>query len=229
MVGNFPGLVDQNRRTIRAPVNPMDKSSIISIFPKHIVEIKPTIQPGKFELLPGSFDNPYILVVGPSSWWKELDNDQPLLEIPQSSIQIADSVVVDYCNGILGCNMGDTMPGLFYLPGEWSVERLRKEHRLKLEQVLFKQTNWYKALVNIADTSWARTNGNPLSISDDMRLAARELNLINKDWNKDIQTMELVRCKACGNLKNPLYPICPNCKAIDDPVKAKELGLVFAQ
>jgi uncharacterized OB-fold protein len=81
----------------------------------------------------------------------------------------------------------------------------------------------------MADALWSRSNGNPLTISDEMKLAARELNLVNKEWLKDSQTMELVRCKACGSLKNPLYPICANCKSIDNPDKAKELGLVFAQ
>jgi uncharacterized OB-fold protein len=60
-------------------------------------------------------------------------------------------------------------------------------------------------------------------------MAARELNLVNKEWLKDAEIVELVRCKACGHLKNPLYPICPNCKSVDDPIKAKELGLTFVQ
>ena len=49
-VGEFPGLAQSNRRTIRAPVNPMDKSTVVSILPKHISERKATIQPGIFEL-----------------------------------------------------------------------------------------------------------------------------------------------------------------------------------
>ena len=66
-VGEFPGLaLNNNRRTIRAPINPMDKSTVVSIIPKRIVETKATITPGYFELASGSFDNPSILVVGPS-------------------------------------------------------------------------------------------------------------------------------------------------------------------
>ena len=122
------GIQYPNRRTIRAPVNPMDKSTVVSILPKSIFERKITIQPGIFELFPGTFENPAILVVGSSSWWREVDIDQPLLEIPISSIQIADSIVKDYCNGLLACNMDDMMPGLFYLPGEYTVERVKKEH-----------------------------------------------------------------------------------------------------
>lgn len=229
VVGQFPLLSDVKRRTIRAPVNPLDKSTVVSIFPKHIVERKHTIQPGVFEIQPGSYDKPSVLVVGPSSWWKEIDENQPLLEIPHSSIQIADSIVKDYCNGVVACDMHDNMPGLFFLPGEWTVDKIKKEKKAELDAANNRQRNWYTALVRMADALWSRSNGNPLTISDEMKIAARELNFVNKEWLKDSQTMELVRCAACGHLKNPLYPVCSNCKNITDPVKAKELGLVFAQ
>lgn len=240
VIGQFPLMSDLKRRTIRAPVNPLDKSTIVSIYPRHIVERKHTIQPGVFEIQPGTYDNPAILVVGPSSWWKEIDENQPLLEIPHSSIQIADSVVKDYCNGIFGCDMGEKMPGLFFVPGaktlsngevdkKATLEWIKKEKFAELAAANMRQRNWFVELVRLADGLWANTNGHPRAVSDDMKLAARELNLINKDWLTDSQTMELVRCKACGHLGNPLYPVCSNCKAINDPAKAKDLGLVFAQ
>ena len=221
-------LGDMNRRLIRAPINLLDKSTVVSILPKLIDETKHTIQPGRFIIPPGSYDKPALLVVGSSSWWKETDEGQPMLEIPHSSIQIADSIVKDYCNGILACNMGDTMPGLFYVPGNYDVEKLKKEYKKELDDALLRQRNWYSELVKLGDILWARSNGNPLTISEDMRLAANELNLTNKEWLRDVQIMELVRCKACGSLKNPAYPICPTCKAIDNPELAKKLGLVFA-
>ena len=229
MAGGFPLMADLKRRTVRAPSNPMDKSTVVSIYPKHIIEKKHTIQPGVFELMPGSYISPSILIVGPSSWWKDVDENQPLLEIPHSSIVVADSIVKDYCNGILGCDMADNMPGLFYVPGAFTVDDIKKLHKEELELANRKQRSWFTALVRMADALWARSAGNPLAISEDMKLAAREMNLVNKDWLKDSMTMELVRCLACGFLKNPLYPICSNCKSISDPVKAKELGLVFVQ
>jgi hypothetical protein len=125
--------------------------------------------------------------------------------------------------------MGDNMPGLFFIPGAQTLEAIKKDHKDKLDAANQRQNNWYAALVRMADALWSRSNGNPLSISDDAKLAARSLNLVNKEWLKDSQTMELVRCAACGHLKNPLYPICSNCKSISDPAKAKELGIVFAQ
>ena len=229
-VGEFPGLQNNNnRRTIRAPINPMDKSTVVSILPKEIHERKATIQPGFFDISPGSFDHPAILVVGPSSWWREIDENQPLLEIPVSSIQIADSIVQDYLNGLLAANMGDQQPGLFYLPGEFTVEKLKKEHMSLLLNAQVKQKKWFLELIRIADILWSRSNGNPLAISSDARLACKELNIQNKPWLGDLQTAELVRCIACGALRNQLFPICQTCKAIADPARAKELNIQFAQ
>ena len=230
MVGEFPGLGQSaHRRTIRAPVNPMDRSTLVSILPKIISERKPTIQPGLFELAPGRPEAPSILIVGTSSWWREIDENQPLLEIPVSSIQVADSVVRDYCNGLLACNMEDQMPGIFYIPGEYTVEKLKKEHPALLTQAIAKQKKWYLALVTMADILWSRSNGNPLSISEDARMACRELNITGKPWLSDIQMAELIRCVACGSLRNSQFPICQTCKAIADPELAKKLNLSFAQ
>lgn len=227
-VGAFPGFAALNKMTHRAPVNPLDKSTVVSIYPRDIHERKPTIQPGEFKLAKGSLQHPSILVVGPSSWWREVDEHQPLLEIPVSSMQVADSIVKDYCNGILGSNMGESMPGLFWVPGEFTLEQLTKQHDALLKSAAVKQRMFYQTVVKLADSLWARTNGNPLVISEDMRLAARELGL-QKDWTRDFQQIESVRCKACGSLKNPQFPVCPTCKAIDDPDAAKKLGIVFAQ
>jgi len=228
-VGEFPGMQQTHRRTVRAPENPMDKSTIVSILPKWIRERKATIQPGIFEIAPGTFEKPSVLVIGSSSWWREVDENQPLLEIPVSSIQVADSVVRDYTNGLLACNMADQTPGLFYIPGSFTAERLMKEHMPLLLDAKNKQKKWFLELVRLADIMWSRSNGNPLSISDDARLACKELNIQAKPWLGDLQTSELVRCVACGSLRNPAFPVCQTCKAVVDPAKAKELNLTFAQ
>ena len=220
----FTAPLFDKRRLVRAVKNPMDKCTIVSIFPKEIEEKKYTIEPGTFQIPAGTFDQPAILVVGSSSWWKDYDPEQPMLEIPVSSIQISDSVIKDYCNGMLGCNMGDTMPGLFFALGEHSVLDIKTNYKSKLAEAKTKQDNWFKILVRLADSLWSRTAGNPLAIWDEMRLAARELNLNDKPWLKDFQTAELVRCQACGGMKNPAYPVCPSCKAIDkNHPLAKEL------
>lgn len=229
-VGAFPGFRAIRRRTVRAAVNPLDKSTIVSIYPRPLHEVKHTITPGRFDMLPGSEKEPQLLVVGPSSWWKEIDEEQPLLEIPNSSIQVADSIVKDYCNGLLGCNMSTSMPGIFWVPGEFDIAGIKKhpEHSLKFARAASNQKTYFTTLCNIADSLWARTNGNPLVISDDMRMAARSLDLA-KDWMKDFTATETqIKCVACGHPRNKDFPVCPNCKAVIDHDLAIKLGIKFA-
>lgn len=225
VVGEFP---IQNKRTIRSVHNPLDKSTIVSIYPKEIHEIKPTIQPGKFVIPAGNYEKPGILVIGPSSWMKELEHNQPLLEIPQNSMIMADSIIKDYCNGLLGFS-SDSMPGLFFIPGQKSLFDIKKEHRDLLDVAQVRQNNWYTGLVQEADKLWARSNGNPTSISDDMRMAAQELQLKDKAWMQDFNTLELKNCPACGFMRNSNYPVCSNCHYVVDPVAYKTLGSGFAQ
>lgn len=202
------------RRTIRMEVNPLDKSTVVSIYPREIHEFKWTIQPGEFKIAPGTYAQPSVLVVGSSSWWRDVDPDQPLLEIPTSSVQVADSVVKDYCNGLVGCDMADNMPGLFFLPGEVPLQKIKTEYKALLDKAKAKQDNWYRTLVKIGDLYWARTNGNPISIMDIMRLAAKELGE-DRPWMQSYKAAQMVKCFACGNLRNPDYPVCSVCRAID--------------
>lgn len=212
-VGEFVNL--SSRKVIRSMKNPMDRCTIVSILDKDILEFKHTIEPGRFHIPAGTYDKPSTLVVGPSSWWREIDLDQPMLEIPVSSISIAESVIRDYCNGMLGCNMSSNMPGLFFVMGEVKSIDIKLKYKDKLDEIKAKQDNWFKVLVRLADSLWSRANGNPLTISDEMRLAARSLNMNDKIWLKDFQTVEKVPCDGCGNLNNPLYPVCPVCKAVN--------------
>lgn len=212
-VGEFVNL--SSRKVIRSTKNPLDKCTVVSIFPKEINEVKHTIEPGKFHIEPGSYEKPATLVVGPSSWWREIDLDQPMLEIPVSSVQIADSIIRDYCNGMLGYDASSSYPGLFFVLGEIKPVEVHLKYKEKLEEAKAKQNNWYTILVRIADSLWARTNGNPLVIADEMRLAALELNLKDKPWLRDFKMAELTPCYACGTLRNPAYPVCQACKAVD--------------
>lgn len=229
IVGEFPGM-SNTKPLFRTPVNPLDKSTVVSIFPKHIKEIKPTLEPSRWEIPPGSLENPSSIIVGPSSWWKDVGEEQPLLEIPVSSVQIAESIVNDYCNGYLGCDMIDAMPGLFYLPGAIHPTELKSpKHKTLFERAYTRQQNWYSVQVKLADAFWARTNGNPLAISDDMRLAARELGLRDKDWMKDTERVAMERCPACGTFTNPGFPVCSNCHVVINKEQAAKLGLVFVK
>ncbi len=214
-VGENISPILNKRRAVKSFKNPMDKCTIVSILPKEIDEVKYTIEPGRFVIAPGTYEKPAILVVGGSSWWRDVDIEQPLIEIPVGSVQIADSVIRDYCNGMLGCDMADAVPGLFFVLGEITVADIKLKYREKLDETKVKQDNWLKILIRLADSLWARSNGNPLVISNEMRMAANMLNETGKPWLQNFEAAKLVPCMACGSLRNEKFPVCPSCKAVD--------------
>lgn len=214
-IGAFPGFHELNRRTNRAPVNPLDKSTIVSIYPKKVEVKKITLLPGYWMIPPGSREHPAVITIGPSSWFKEVSYEEPLLEIPTSSIVIAESIINDYMNGIVGCDMTDSQIGLFFVPGQKSVAQIKTEFGSLLENAVRQQTNYYNTLIKYADSLWAESSGNPMVIIDEMRLAAKSLNIDDRDWMKDHARQGMKSCIACGSMKNPLFPVCPSCRAID--------------
>ncbi len=217
-------LKPNNRDTIRSTVNPWDKATIFSIYPGEVKEWKRTIIPGYFVIPRGSLQNPARLVIGPSSWWRDFDPDQPLLEIPTSSIIVADSIVNDYCNARIAYS-GSASPGIFYIPGDVSIQELLEKYPEELEKAIVRQRNWFGELVTMGDALWATTSGNPRAIPDDMRLACREMS-IARDWATNFSRIEMVPCVACGMLRNPKFPICGACKFIVDREMAAKLGLI---
>lgn len=203
--------------TGRMRQNPIDVCTIVSIYPKEMApETKIGLQPGSFIMPFGNLESPGILHVGSSSWWfARIGDEQPSLEIPVFSIIMAESLIKDCITGMLGCDMGDSMPGFFFVEGKKSKDEIKKEFSSKLQEVYLKQQNWYRVLVRLADSLWARAGGNPLALSEEMRLAANELGLKDKPWLKDFKAADLVACVACGNYRNPLFPVCNSCHYID--------------
>jgi hypothetical protein len=226
LVGGFPSLREISRRTVRGPINPLDKSTLVSIYPRPIKFKNVTLTPGLWRLEPGNVDKPAILTIGPSSWWRDVGPDEPLIEIAQSSVQIAESLVKDYLNGMFACNMHDSMPGLFFIPGcktdahgnpddKKTRQWIHDEYQHLLAAAVTTQSNYWRNLIRYGDALWARSNGNPLVINDETRLAAKLLGVQDKDWMKDHQNQGQVRCFACGSFKSPDYPICQACHSID--------------
>lgn len=214
------------RRTVRAPISPIDRATIFSIWPRDIHIEKITIEPNKYLIPKGTVDTPGRLVVTPASWWREDHMNDALIEMPEDSVKIARSVVNDYVNSILYTNP-ECRIGVFFIPGDISVAVLKDKHKEELENARRRQIVWFQRQVEAADVGWSRTNKNPLAISDDAKLAATELKL-NKEWMNATNLVEMITCIACGGLRNPLFPICNNCKNIVDRPLAIKVGLLVA-
>jgi len=222
---------DKKIQVMRAPVNPLDKATIISIYPDAIISINPTIFPGTFTIPGATLDDFNILVVGTSYWVKEMPDDQPYLEMVVPATEVARSIIEDWGNNVLGIGENRS-PGLFYIPGEFNKTTIKThpDFAVKLGTAKSRQKNWMLELVSIADKFWVRTNGQPAAIPDTCKMAARYLNINEKEWlNKNEAISELVKCVACGSLRNNAYPVCPTCKAVVDVEKAKLLKVQFAQ
>jgi hypothetical protein len=222
MLGIHPNIMP-----IRMTPNPLDKCTIVSIYPKRIYDNKPMIFPGLFMMEPAKANDFEILVIGPSSWFKEMEEGQPYLEITSSSMVMAESFIKDWCAQV-GVEYGSKMPGLFYVPGSHDKNSIKALHQDKLDQAEIRQKEFFRNLVAIADVMWARTNGNPLVISEDAKLGAQYLGLTDKPWIKDFQATELRACLACGEFINYRFPVCRFCKAIVNPELAGELKIKFA-
>lgn len=214
-----------NKRTIRQQTNPLDKATVISILPLEINEYKHTIQPGFFHLDKGSVENPAILIVGPSSWWRDIGEEMPLIEIPNGAMLVADSVVKDYCQGMLEITE-DAYPGLMFVPGEFDAAGIKKSYSTEFNKMVTRQNNWFRNLVDLADKGWANTNGSPKAINGLMRMAAEALGMQDRDWMKTTLDVKKIPCVACGNLRNPQYPICGTCNRVVDMELAKKLGIL---
>lgn len=220
------------RMTPTGRKNPLDRTTIVSVFPAKVIEKKETLSPSVWTIDKPADNDFALLVVDGASWWKFQGEDQAFLEIQVNSIDLAESIIVDYFNGFFGCNMADKMPGVFYIPGEYDKTTIQFAKGINglgfhdlLEAAKIKQDNWFKEIVQMADIDWARTNGNPLSISDFSRMGAQHLKL-QKPWMQDYQAFQLDACPACGQLTNLLYPVCKHCHHIHDKKKAAELGIV---
>lgn len=217
-------IAPMNKRTIRQQTNPLDVSTVVSVLPLEIDEYKHTIQPGHFHIPAASPSSPEVLVVQPASWWRDIGEEMPLIEIPNGSIIIAQSIVNDYVSGMLAIDDG-AGPGLFYVPGSFDVAGIKKSYSEELNKAIQRQKNWFKNLVDMADTDWAASNGSPKVISGLMRMAAEHLGLNDRSWMKTTLDVKKVQCIACGNLRNPDFPICGTCNRVVDLALAKKLGL----
>lgn len=219
------GILLGDRQINRLPKNDLDFCTVVNIFPKEIVEEKLTLEPPTYIIPRGTYKEPGLLKVFSASYWREMQENQPLIEIPVSSVVVAQSLVQDYSNGMIGF-APEQKPGLFFVKGDFN--KTKEEHKIELDKANARQRKWYEFLVNQADKLYAQSNGNPLTIAEDMKLAAQELNITERDWLRTQQTLEMVRCKACDNLNRASVIICPNCKVVLDAERFAKLGLKFA-
>lgn len=204
----------QQRPIIRAIPNPLDKSTIVSIYPKDWEDRKETTQPYLFKVKGGTIDEPGLTLIKAATYTRDDDAEKPLQEIPISSIQMCESIIKDYCGSLLGATIGVAQPGMFFIPGEITTKDVKTKYTSDLIEAEKRQNQWFDNLVKLADSLWSKGGQNPLMIWSEMKFAAEQLG-IDREWLRNYQHNEMVKCFACGSLRNPEYPICANCKNVD--------------
>lgn len=215
------------------PRNPLDKSTIVSLFPKEIIEFKPTIFPGKFIIPAAERDSFSLLTVEGASWYMPSAVERmPPMEIQVNSVELAKSIVNDYLSSIY---LGDSTrgPGLFYVLGKHDKKSIlgysdpvtKQTFGDMLEVSKAKQKRWFLALIDASDRDWSKYGGSPLAILEDAKIAAELLGMGDKPWMANIQASNLSPCPACGEMINLNYPVCKHCHNIVNAGKAKELGI----
>lgn len=121
----------------------------------------------------------------------------------------------DLCREINSDGGEDSNLGVFVAENEIPTEQ-------ELERAREKLAAFYRRLVAGADREWERSHSY-LFINDVERRAAKYLGL-EKDWF--YQARETVECPGCGEKIKPGVAVCRTCRAILDPAKAANLGLV---
>jgi len=226
------------KRTIQLlPKNPMDKTTIVSIYPRQVVDTKPTLFPSRF-VIPAALQGDFsiLIVEGASYFIPSPVERQPPTEVQVNSMMLAESILHDSIPTMNLVQQG-ARPGLFAIPGEWTKKTIisyihadgRSFHDL-LETAKEWQKNYWVAVMNEADGFWAKSNGDPKVIPDDARIAAKFLGLEKvKPWMSTTVASELIPCIACGTMINNNVPVCKECHAIVKPELAKTLGIKFSE
>lgn len=220
------------------PKNPRDKTTIVSVYPREIVDIKPTLFPGRF-VIPAAPDNDFSLLVLESSSYYQASRieKQPPNEFQVLSNVLAESIIKD---SIPTMNLvsANARPGVFHIPGAYdkiSILKYVDDYTGKtFEQLLTnartQQRAYFTLVIDEADYFWAKTNGDPRSIPADAKLAVRIFGLEkSKPWMSNHIAADNSPCPACGEMINKIYPVCKFCHNVIDKEKAKELDLVFAK
>jgi len=206
-------------------------ATLISLLPFDLVEAKPGLNPNEY-IIKKSEDNKIGLTIIPNNIFY-LINPDPLadakdtrnIKVPVPAIEVAQSIINDYVNALLGVNPPEAVPGLVAVSGDYTD---KKEVGIKfMKEIMFARTNqnnWFRNLVDMADDSWSKTHS-PISISDLQRFACRSLEL-KRDWLNPLPSEQVEKCPVCKNPINLGALKCVACNHILNKVEYDKLMLV---
>ena len=187
------------------------KTTIVSIFPQEINEVKPGLFPGRYKLLASKDGKPTCTIISEATHYVYLDVDRGHMPVRNPSIQVAESIVHDFINSCMEISE-DAYPGLFCVPGVHTPESVEKEFTTELKMATTAQTNWYKNLVALANKDWSEFHKYNV-VSGIQKLAAKALG-IKKDWTEISEARLQIACKFCLATIDTECVVCPNCHEV---------------
>lgn len=199
------------------------KCTVVSIVPFEIVEAKPGLTPPVFIIPAAKNGEPELLHIGTCFHYVYIDETRGSLQVRDSPEEVARSICYDYASSQVGVYRG-AAPGIFWVPGQVSVDEVKQNHAVLLHQARIQQNRWFEKLIELADKYWARY-GSKMAICDFMRDAAKSMKVdpARHLWMSELTVENAVDCPACGNLVKPGVIVCPACKCILDAEKYKTL------
>jgi hypothetical protein len=196
-----------------------DISTIISLLPVHVSERKPGLIPGFFEIPP--VKNPHedveILQVRRARFAVYIDENRPALIVPEPSDRVCASIVRDYKVAMPGYSADVSEPGLFWVPGDYSAEAIKKQFNPQLINARKLQDQWFIKLVELADDDWQQYHSRRM-VSGLQRKACEMLGL-TRDWNIVIDLerqldLDMTPCKFCRGPVHRDAIVCQHCTGV---------------
>lgn len=209
-------------------INPkLPSATLISILPFPIIEKKIGLFPGQFNIPAAKVGDIECLTVQGVIARNYIDEGRGHLDIDQAPEKLAESICFDFESSLV-VQGDDVKPGLFWVPGchpDKSLEKVDTDQVKKLfsERILEArrlQTNWFRALVEMAEGDWIRYGKNPRMVTEMSKHAARALNL-RPEWMRIEQADASVQCPACMTSISAEALVCATCKTIVKPKEYK--------
>jgi len=190
------------------------KCTVVSFVPFELLEAKPGLIPPAFLIEKSDGKTPTIIHVGNSLHYVYLDDTRGSLPVRGPSDIVAESIVRDYVDSQLGIDEFSA-PGLFWVPGEYTIAEIKVKFKDEIKSALDKQHNWFTNCCRIADDDWNKYHQHNV-ISSAQRLMAEMLgySAVEHPWMAAVRKSEMPKCNACFSLLNDAaQTVCHVCKA----------------
>lgn len=196
--------------------------TIVSVVPLEINEQKPGVFPKTYHI-PAAVRGDFNILHIEDAFYSRSIGDGEYVTIPMKTDQLARSICDDYAFSHIGVDH-ESRPGIFFVPGKLNKDDIRKTYGHELKSAEQMQSNWFKRLVELADSDWARIQ-DPRIITNLQKTAAKYLRL-EKEWNKETDLTLRRFCPACQSEVALKAVICKVCGCVIDAEAAKKMQFV---